>query len=331
MESAEQIGVLQRVTPMVRQRGHFSTWETGPCLAAPGQGGSERMAWRRRESGSALLALALAIAIAAAASPAPVGASEIARDAQYLIDNAQLDLVDIATSPLHAADENSVLRSPTFYLVLAGVAGVWGASFALDQTIRSHLRNMSASDADLLQHVSYASVGAAAASLYLYGYSIGDSSARDDAITGAESAGVASLVNLGFKYGFGRLRPEEDGHDHTAFFRGGQSLFSGEVTPVFSLAAGVSEYFENRWYVAAPIYSLALVDGFGRIGHDAHWFSDVVGAAFLGAGTTELLLYLHRQHEQQPDRWRLFPASVSPMATHDGPIKVSGLAGTWTW
>jgi hypothetical protein len=65
------------------------------------------------------------------------------------------------------------------------------------------------------------------------------------------------LVNLGFKYGFGRLQPREDGHDHDAFFRGGQSLFSGEVTPMFAFAAGVSEYLENRWCVAAPIYSLA--------------------------------------------------------------------------
>jgi len=271
------------------------------------------------------------MAVASAAWPALAGANEVARDAKYLIDNTQLDLVDVVTSPLHAADEDSVLRSPTFYLVFAGIAGVWAGSFALDQTIRSHLHNMSPSTADLLQRVSYGSVGAAAASLYLYGYSTGDSRARDDAITGAEGAGVASLVNLGFKYGFGRLRPREDGHDHTAFFRGGRSLFSGEVTPMFSLAAAVSEYFENRWYVAVPIYSLALVDGFGRIGHDAHWFSDVVGAAFLGAGTTELFLYLHRRHEQQPGRWRFFPDTVSPAAAADGQVRVSGLAATWTW
>ncbi len=286
------------------------------------------MAWQGRGNGSVLLAAAIAIWVAI--GPPPLGASEIVRDAQYLIDNTQLDLVDVASAPLHAADENSVLRSPTFYLVLAGVAGLWAGSYALDQTMRSHLHNMSASDADLLQHVSYASVGAAAASLYLYGYSIDDSRARDDAITAAEGAGMASLVNLGFKYGFGRLRPKEDGHDHDAFFRGGQSLFSGEVTPMFGLAAGISEYFENRWYVALPVYSLALLDGFGRMGHDAHWFSDVVGAGFLGAGTTELFLYLHRQHEQQPDRWRLFPAAVSP-TTSAGPVQVSGLAATWTW
>jgi membrane-associated phospholipid phosphatase len=289
------------------------------------------MAWQRVKCASARLAVVLSMAIASAAWPASARANEIARDAKYLIDSTQLDLVDVASSPLHATDPDSVLRSPTFYLVLVGVGGVWAGSFALDQTIRSHLRSMSASDADLLQHVSYASVGAAAASLYLYGYSAADTGALDDALTGAEGAGLASLVNLGFKYGFGRLRPRDDGHDHNAFFRGGESLFSGEVTPMFGLAASVSEYFENRWYVAAPIYSLALVDGFGRIGHDAHWFSDVVGAAFLGAGTTELLLYLHRQHEQQPGRWRLFPDIVTPTATPDGPVKVSGLAATWTW
>jgi hypothetical protein len=281
------------------------------------------MGWQRCGCGSGVVALAFATALAAAACPLPAGASEIARDAKYLIDNTQLDLVDILTSPLHIADENSVLRSPTFYLVLAGVGGLWAGSFALDQTIRSHLRNMSSSDADLLQHLSYASVGAAAASLYLYGFSTDDVSARDDAITAGEGAGVASLVNLGFKYGFGRQRPR-DGGDHTAFFKGGQSLFSGEVTPMFGLAAGISEHFENRWYVAGPVYALALLDGFGRMGHDAHWFSDVVGGALLGAGTTELLLYLHRQHETQPERWRLFPDAVSPTtAAEEGELERS--------
>jgi membrane-associated phospholipid phosphatase len=150
-------------------------------------------------------------------------------------------------------------------------------------------------------------------------------------ITGAEGAGLASLANLGFKHGFGRLRPQQDAHDHDAFFRGGRSMFSGEVTPVFGFAAGVSEYFDNRWYVAMPVYSLALLDGFGRMGHDAHWFSDVVGSALLGVGTTKLLLYLHRQHEKQPGRWRLFPDAASPTTAADGHVKVSGLAATWRW
>src|SRR5262252_5591387 len=74
-------------------------------------------------------------------------------DFKYVVDNFQMDMVDIVTSPLHIADENSVFRSPRFYLTLLGVGAVWGGSYALDQTMRSHLHGMSSSDADLLQNI----------------------------------------------------------------------------------------------------------------------------------------------------------------------------------
>src|SRR5262249_50735439 len=109
------------------------------------------------------------------------------------------------------------------------------------------------------------------------------------------------------------------------FFRGGQSFVSGDVTPLFSLATGISESFDNDWRVAAPAYSLALLDGFGRMGHDAHWFSDVVGAGLLGFGTTELLLYLHARHAEEPSRWRIFPLTPSPA---DGQVHSAVAAGT---
>jgi len=35
----------------------------------------------------------------------------------------------------------------------------------------------------------------------------------------------------------------------------------------------------------------------------------VVGGALRGIGTTELFLYLHRQHEKQPWRFRVFPVA----------------------
>lgn len=73
---------------------------------------------------------------------------------------------------------------------------------------------------------------------------------------------------------------------------------------MFALAAGVSEYYDNRRYVAGPVYSLALLDGFGRMGNNAHWFSDVVGAAVLGA---ELFIYLHKRHDQETQSVANFP------------------------
>jgi membrane-associated phospholipid phosphatase len=150
-------------------------------------------------------------------------------------------------------------------------------------------------------------------------------------LTAGEGAGIATLIDIGIKAAFGRLRPSQS-PSHTSFFHGGQSFVSGDVTPMFALAAGVSEYYDNRWYVALPVYSLALADGFGRMGHDAHWFSDVVGAALLGVGTTELFIYLHHQHEEHPWRFRIFP--VAPPAPANPPAQSfapTGLMFAFYW
>lgn len=253
-------------------------------------------------------------------------------DAKYLVDNVQLDAQDIVTAPLHIADENSVFRSPRFYLTVAGAGVLLGGSFALDQTMRSRLHNMSSADADLLQYLSNAPLIGGTAVLYGYGLSSDDAQARHYALTSAEGAGIASVAVIGIKAAVGRLRPRQDGHSHTKFFDGGSSFVSGEVTPMFALATGFSEYFDNQWYIAVPAYSLALLDGFGRMGHDAHWVSDVVGSALFGWATTELFLYLHKKHEAEPTRWRIFPLTAEPVAVSTrGTAVPTGISVGYTW
>jgi membrane-associated phospholipid phosphatase len=261
---------------------------------------------------------------------------EVVSDFKYMTNNALLDIEDIATSPLYVASPNSPFLAPKFYIVLAGAGALWGGSYALDQTMRSHLRSMSSSDADLLQNVSYGSVSASTALLYGYGLWYGDSRARHYAINAGVGAGIASLLDLAIKRGFGRLRPFQTS-SHTAFFHGGQSngsqsFVSGDVTPMFALAAGVSEYFHNEWYVAAPVYALALLDGFGRMGHDDHWFSDVIGAALLGVGTTELFIWLHNRHDEEPSRWRIFSVSeAGPRSAGAQAFSSLGVGVAYNW
>jgi membrane-associated phospholipid phosphatase len=252
-------------------------------------------------------------AVFAQSSPPTTYAGEFASDFKYLVNNTADDAIDVVTAPLHIEQASGLVRSPEFYLVLGGVGAIWGGSYALDQTMRSHLRSMSSSDADLLQNVSYGSVSAATGLLYGYGLYENDPTARHDALTAGMGAGIATLLDIGIKAAFGRLRPSQSS-SHTDFFHGGKSFVSGDVAPMFALAAGVSEYFHNEWYVAGPVYSLALLDGFGRMGHDAHWFSDVVGAALLGVGTTELLLWMHRRNELDPDSFKIFPEAASNAA-----------------
>jgi membrane-associated phospholipid phosphatase len=288
---------------------------------------------------SALLSMFALAAIAGGAATAFGQTSEmgslggqVTSDFKYTLDNMQMDAVDIATSPLYVASPNSVLRSPKFYLAVAGVGAAWGGAFALDQTIRARLRDMNSHTADNLAYASYAVTAGGTVMLYGYGLYAGDARARHYAITAGEAAGVATLLDeFVIKYAFGRLRPRQDGHSHTRFFDGGKSFVSGEVTPIFALAAGVSEYFDNKWYIALPVYAGAMADGFSRMGHDAHWFSDVVGAAMLGWGTTELLIYLHREHLAEPDRWRIFPVSAPEPAAQGAVGAPAGLGLKYSW
>jgi undecaprenyl-diphosphatase len=240
--------------------------------------------------------------------------SQLTSDFKYVANNTAGDVIDVVTAPLHLNQLPEVLSSPKFYLVLGGAGALWGGSFALDQTMRSHLRSMSSGTANALQDISYGSVAAATGLLYGYGLYKDDDRARQYALTAGMGAGIATLLNLGIKAAFGRLRPSQSS-SHTAFFSGGQSFASGDVTPLFGLACGVSEYYHNTWYVAVPVYSLALLDGFGRMGNDAHWFSDVIGAALLGVGTTELLIWLHKKHELNPDRFRIFAVNSSQLGS----------------
>ncbi|HVO28012.1 MAG TPA: hypothetical protein VMW56_30775, partial [Candidatus Margulisiibacteriota bacterium] len=96
-----------------------------------------------------LVLLATTTADAESAGSPSVGHTVI-EDFKYIVDNAQLDLRDIVTSPLSITSEDSVFRSAHFYLAFAGVGALWGGSFALDHIMRNNLHHMSSSDADLL-------------------------------------------------------------------------------------------------------------------------------------------------------------------------------------
>jgi len=256
--------------------------------------------------------IATIVLVALVCLPPPATADEggyatrLGSDGRYLANNLVEDAQDIVTAPLHPGELGAALKRPAVAYSLLGAAVLLGGAFALDQTLRSRARDMSPTAALDLESAGTAFVASGTALLYVYGLSEGDRRAREYAITGGEGAGIASLFTLVLKYGFGRQRPDA-GKGAFHFFSGGQSFVSGEATPGFALAAAVSEYFDNAWWAAVPAYTGALSVGVGRMGHDAHWFSDVVGSAIVGVGTTELLIHLHAEHANDPTRFRLFP------------------------
>ncbi len=235
--------------------------------------------------------------------------SEIASDFRYTVNNAEADAEDVVTAPLHLGEAGSLFVEPKFYYTLLGAGAALGGAFALDQTVRAHLRHMGSGTADGFETGGNFFMYGGSGLLYLWGLQSADSSLREHEITGFEASGIASLITLGLKDGFGRLRPRQ-GHGHFAFFDQGESFVSGAATPVFALAAAASEAYDNAWYAAIPAYLGATAVGVGRMGNDAHWVSDIVGSALVGIGTTELMLYMHRWHAENPSRFRIFPVSA---------------------
>jgi membrane-associated phospholipid phosphatase len=224
---------------------------------------------------------------------APTVFGLVADDGTYLVRSLYRDGVDLIKLPLRITDVTL-----TDVLVTTVVLGTIPATiYGLDDPIRRNVKNIPDSTAGTLTTVGQGTTLGSLGLIYGWGLYAHNDEARHAVLTGVEGIGLSSLFTLGMKYAFGRKRPNA-GDGPRAFFQGGQSFVSGDTTPTFAAAATISEAFDYHWWAAVPAYSLAVMTGVGRMGKDAHWASDILGSAIVGAGTTELLFYFHRQREK---------------------------------
>jgi membrane-associated phospholipid phosphatase len=220
-------------------------------------------------------------------------ATMLADDGNYLVRSLYRDGVDLIKLPLRITEVTL-----TDVLVTTVVLGTIPATiYGLDDPIRRNVKNIPDSTAGTLTAVGQGTTLGSLGLIYGWGLYSHNDEARHAVLTGVEGIGLSSLLTVGIKAAFGRKRPNADDGPR-AFFKGGQSFVSGDTTPTFAAAATISEAFDYHWWAAVPAYSLAVMTGVGRMGKDAHWASDVLGSALVGAGTTELLFYLHRQREK---------------------------------
>jgi membrane-associated phospholipid phosphatase len=103
-----------------------------------------------------------------------------------------------------------------------------------------------------------------------------------------QSVVIASGITLVLKASFHRSRPEEQSQldpyqfDGPSFSRSNMSFPSGHTTVAFALASSLSAFYNNKWYVAAPAFTLASISGWSRIYQQKHWPSDLVLGALIG-------------------------------------------------
>ena len=234
--------------------------------------------------------------------PARLG-SELVSDFKWSTNNVVQDGIDVVKSPLYIPD---LVTDPWFYYTTAGTAAFWFSAYSLDESARKTFTKISHKDATHLESWGNVALWSATGVLYGYGFFLEDARARQYALTGLFSTAVSGGLTSALKVTFNRDRPLQN-KGHHAWFDNGSSFVSGATTPAFALAADISEYADNRWYVAIPAYLAAGSVGLGRMAKDAHWLSDIAGSALLGVGTTELLLHMHALHDTDPNRFRVFP------------------------
>jgi len=217
----------------------------------------------------------------------------LADDGSYLFRSLYSDGVDLLKLPLRVKEV-----SLTDVVIATAVLGTIPATiYGLDNPLRRNAKNIPDSTAGNLVAVGQGTTLGSLGLIYGWGLYSHNDEARHAVLTGVEGIGLSSLLTVGIKAAFGRERPIT-GEGPRAFFKGGQSFVSGDTTPTFAAAAAISEAFDYHWWAAIPAYSLAVMTGVGRMGKDAHWASDILGSALVGAGTTELLFYLHREREK---------------------------------
>jgi membrane-associated phospholipid phosphatase len=217
----------------------------------------------------------------------------LADDGSYLFRSLYSDGLDLLKLPLRVQEVTL-----TDVLVATVVLGTIPATiYGLDDPLRRNAKNIPDSTAGNLTAVGQGTTLGSLGLIYGWGLYSHNDETRHAVLTGVEGIGLSSLLTVGIKAAFGRKRPNA-GDGPRAFFKGGQSFVSGDTTPTFAAAATISEAFDYCWWAAIPAYSLAVMTGVGRMGKDAHWASDILGSALVGAGTTELLFYLHREREK---------------------------------
>jgi membrane-associated phospholipid phosphatase len=184
-----------------------------------------------------------------------------------------------ASARLAGRDVVAVAKAPAReWKNVAAATAVVGAVVLLDDELARAARNNHSPLADSIAKAVEPFGGGHSdkvmAAFLLYGVAAKNDKARAVAFDAIVSTTLASkAITPAIKELAGRERP--NGGDQPAFP-------SGHATQAFALATVIASHYEQRW-VQWLAYGLATGVGLSRVYHDAHWTSDVLAGAAIGA------------------------------------------------
>jgi len=201
------------------------------------------------------------------------------------------------------------------YYKIGAISAATGLLFLVDNSIRNNLKNISASNNNILLKAGheygeiYYSMGLAGA-LYLTQFLFDDHKAASTGKVLFESLVISSIAAISIKYIFGRSRPyTEDGSTKFNWFETDNkynSLPSGHVITAFTTSTVLARSIGNT-YVSIALYGMAGLTAYQRIASDNHWFSDAFLGAAIGILVGEYFSKINESKSEKSNSYNLIP------------------------
>ena len=199
------------------------------------------------------------------------------------------DIKAYFTAPLHWSGADWA----AFGAVLAAV----GVAHHYDAQVRDHFVSASAAGdtSDLKDALPTVAV---LGGTWAYAALVDSAAGRSETWDMVEAAGLGSVSAYAVKFASGRQGPDQTS-DPNEWGKGQGSFPSWHTTAAFAVGTVLAESGndEFRWVRRAIGYGLGSITAYERLKHNAHWLSDVVAGAALGAASARFVLV--RRYEAQ--------------------------------
>jgi membrane-associated phospholipid phosphatase len=218
-----------------------------------------------------------------------------------------LDIKDYYTAPLHWD-----LKDWAYF---GGAAGLFAVARHYDGQVRTHFIKQGApaiggSTQDLHDFIPTA---AAVGGTWLYASFIDSGPGHHETWNMVEAGGLSVATSFVLKFATGRERPDQT-DDPNRWRKGGSSFPSIHTTAAFAVGTVLAESGNDdyRWMRRFLGYGvIAGFTAFERVKHNAHWLSDDVAGAALGAATAHFVLT--RDKEGRAEQEARSGLSVTPL------------------
>jgi membrane-associated phospholipid phosphatase len=158
---------------------------------------------------------------------------------------------------------------------------------------------------------------AVVAATWGYATLISDNAGRREAWSMIEAAALSTVPAYGFKYAFRRERPDQTSDPNRWGKSGGDSFPSWHATAAFAVGTVLAESGNDdyRWVRRFLGYGLGGATSFERLRHNAHWLSDTVAGAALGAASAHFVMSRAREQYEEGEV-ALVPLERGAMLTY---------------